>query len=197
MVDKGIAPEKIYMIEIFDYLINDSELKNEHINGVAFVGNLSKDKSPFIHQLNSKKMNFKLYLYGVGVDEHIGKNILYKGSYNPDDLPMYINQKYGLVWDGNYDESDENVSYKNYTKYNNPHKLSCYLSSGIPVIVWEKSAIADFVKKYNIGYTIKNIYDINNLNDKDYEIKRMNVLAIREKLINGYYTNRVFDEIIK
>lgn len=198
LVDNGISEEKIYEIGIFDYLVDNSQKKetNEE-DGIAFVGNLSKEKAPFIYQLDDNKMNFNLYLYGVGINENINEKIIYKGSYEPDKLPSNINQKYGLVWDGNYDESDENITYKNYTKYNNPHKLSCYIAAGIPVIVWEKSAVASFVKENNIGYVINNIYDINSLPFNDYEIKKKNVMEISEKVKNGYYTNKIFDEILK
>ena len=50
----------------------------------------------------------------------------------------------GLIWDGASDSSDEDIGMKNYTRYNNPHKLSCYMAAGLPVIVWEKSAISKF-----------------------------------------------------
>jgi hypothetical protein len=177
--------------------VSDKKVENKTIDGIAFVGNLAKEKTPFIHQLDENKMKFNLHLYGVGIDKDINSKIVYEGSFNPDELPLYINQKLGLVWDGNYDESDEDKSYKNYTKYNNPHKLSCYIASGIPVIVWEKAAVANFVKENNIGYVINNIYDINNLSFDDYETKKKNVIEISKKVRNGYYTNKVFDEILK
>ncbi len=197
LIDNGIKKENIYKIELFDYLVSDKKVENKTIDGIAFVGNLAKEKTPFIHQLDENKMKFNLHLYGVGIDKDINSKIVYEGSFNPDELPLYINQKLGLVWDGNYDESDEDKSYKNYTKYNNPHKLSCYVTSGIPVIVWEKAAVANFVKENNIGYVINNIYDINNLSLDDYETKKKNVIEISKKVRNGYYTNKVFDEILK
>ena len=197
LIDNGIREENIYKIELFDYLVSDKKVENKTIDGIAFVGNLAKEKTPFIHQLDEDKMKFNLHLYGVGIDKDINNKIVYEGSFNPDELPLYINQKLGLVWDGNYDESDKDKSYKNYTKYNNPHKLSCYIASGIPVIVWEKAAVANFVKENNIGYVINNIYDINNLSFDDYETKKKNVIEISKKVRNGYYTNKVFDEILK
>ena len=76
-------------------------------------------------------------------------------------------------------------------------KLSCYTAAGIPVIVWEKAAIADFVKKYDIGYTIKSIYDINNLDLKDYNRKQENIKELQKKVRNGYFTKRVVDKFLK
>ena len=117
-------------------------------------------------------MKYRINLYGVGIDKDINNKIKYLNKYSPDELPNKIVGDLGLIWDGNYDESDENEGFKNYTKYNNPHKLSCYIAAGLPVIVWEQSAVADFVNKYNIGYTIKNLYDINKINLTDYTTKK-------------------------
>lgn len=198
LIENGISSESIYTIDMFDYLVSEKKEKDKILKeGIAFVGNLSETKTPFIHQINESKMNFNLYLYGVGITENINKKIIYRGAFEPGNLPVIINQKLGLVWDGNYDESDENFSYKNYTRYNNPHKLSCYIAAGIPVIVWEKSAVSDFVKENNIGYLINNIYDINTLEFDDYDVKKQNVEKIRQKVSNGYYTNKVFDKILK
>ena len=194
---------KIYNLEIFDYLCDNkdkfvrSNKVNENDFTVAYAGNLYKEKSPFVHQLDSEKMKFTLNLYGIGIDKDINSRLKYKGKFPPNELPDNIEGDLGLIWDGNFDESDEEKRYKMYTKYNNPHKLSCYTAAGIPVIVWEKAAIADFVKKYDIGYTIKSIYDINNLDLKDYNRKQENIKELQKKVRNGYFTKRVVDKFLK
>jgi hypothetical protein len=199
LVDKGIDSKNIFVLEIFDYLakgkIDNKEHKLDGNLSVVYPGNLKKEKSPFIYQLDDRKMNFTLKLYGLGVQEDVSKKIQYCGSFEPADLSI-INGDLGLIWDGNFDDSDKNYSFKKYTLYNNPHKLSCCLAIGLPVIVWEETAIANFVKKYNVGYTINNLYDINNLNLKDYDEKRNNAINIGNKLRNGEYTIKVFEEII-
>ena len=202
LVEKGINESKIYILELFDYICDDKEKieYNKTIENrltVIYAGNLAKNKSPFIYELNKEKMDYTINLYGKGIDESINDKILYKGAFKPEELPNKMNGDIGLIWDGNFDERDQNEGFKNYTKYNNPHKLSCYLAMGVPVIVWEKSAIANLVKKYNVGYTIENLYEINNLNIKDYNEKRKNVKELQNKVINGYYTKRVLEEIIE
>ena len=71
------------------------------------------------------------------------------------------------------------------------------MAMGIPVIVWDKSAIANFVKENNVGYTIHNIYDINNLYLSDYDIKRKTAIQIWKKVREGYYTKKVVNNILK
>ena len=198
--ENGIIEENMYVLQLFDYLIDDKKQKvNQNIIKskvkVVYSGNLSKEKSPFIYQIDPKKINFELNLYGLGIENDIASNILYKGSFEPENVNE-IQGNVGLVWDGDLDESDVDSYFKNYLKYNNPHKLSCYMATGIPVIAWSKSAISDFIKKNNIGYLINNIYDINNIDFSDFTEKLKNVKLIRNDVLNGYYTKSVLNNII-
>lgn len=141
-------------------------------------------------------MKFQINLYGNGNEKINNKKIFYKGTFQSDN-PLTISGKLGLVWDGNYDDSDANELFKNYTRYNNPHKLSCYLAVGLPVIVWSKSAISEIVEKYNIGYQIGNLYDINNIDLSDYDEKKKNVEKLSTKLRDGFFTKEVMRKIIE
>lgn len=190
LIENKISADKIYSLELFDYLCDERE-ESENIVfdkskvKVIYTGNL--DKAPFLKQIESQKMNFTMNVYGLLTGKFENDKIIYKGTFLPDELPKNIEGDIGLVWDGNLDESDENTGFKNYTKYNNPHKLSCYIAGDMPVIVWKKSAISDFVKKYNIGYTIKSIYDINNIDFSDYSTKKENVVKLRRKSKRGIF----------
>ena len=198
LINKGIDSNKIYELELFDYLC-DGDAKEKNLNHknpkITYSGNL--DKAAFVNQLDSNKMKFELYLYGQKNKEIKNKKIIYKGKCAPDEMPNEIDGDLGLVWDGNFDESDEEESYKNYTKYNNPHKLSCYIAAGMPVIVWKKSAIADFVRENNIGYEISNLYDINIIDFSDYDVKKKNVEKLEQKVRRGYFTQSVLGKILK
>lgn len=199
LVERGIEHQKIYKIELFDYLCNDKNHiceNNEKIVKpiIAYTGNLNK--ANFIDQLQEDKMNFILDLYGTKTKEIENKKIIYKGRFLPEELPNVLNEELGLVWDGNLDESDEFESYKFYTKYNTPHKISCYIAAGLPVIVWKKSAIAEFVRKFDIGYEVSNLYEINNLDFSDYYKKKKNATSLSLKVRNGYFTKQVISQIL-
>ena len=200
LVSNGIEASKIFSLELFDYLCISSTNKINKTDdiSVVYAGNLKKEKCPFIYQLDEKLMNnFNLNIYGQGIEKFENKKIQYCGAFNPEELPNNFNGKLGLVWDGNYDESDEiNGEYKNYTKYNNPHKLSCYLAADMPVIAWEKAAISEFIVENNIGYVIGNLYDINNIDFSDYNTKKKNAQKIGKRIRNGYYTTNVLEKII-
>ncbi len=200
LVEHGVPAGSIYTNEIFDYLCGGEMPQRNGVKGeprIAYAGNLVRKKSPFLYHLDTEKMKFQLKLYGLGVNGDINSKEIYMGSYTPELLPGRIDADFGLVWDGDYEEADESEACKNYTKYNNPHKVSCYLAAGLPVIVWRKAAISKFVEENNVGYSIANIYDINNLDYADYAIKARNAAKVGEKLRNGYYTRKVMDKVLK
>ena len=79
-----------------------------------------------------------------------------------------------------------------YLKYNNPHKLSLYLASGIPVIIWEKAAEADFVRKNHLGICVASLFELSEvlkkIDKETYVQMANNVSEFSKKITNGYYT---------
>ncbi|MCT0193282.1 hypothetical protein EFM10_09625, partial [Lactobacillus helveticus] len=80
----------------------------------------------------------------------------------------------------------------NYLRYNDPHKLSLYLASGIPVIIWKKAAEAKFVEENKVGITVDSLEELpeifKSLDATQYELFAQNVEKIAKKLVNGQYT---------
>ena len=60
-------------------------------------------------------MKFSINLYGV-LDNIMNNNpkINYMGKFQPDELPNVLDCDLGLIWDGNLDDSDKNIGFKNY-----------------------------------------------------------------------------------
>lgn len=196
LLERGIPEKKLYVLEIFDYLaasLPDNSGPSDTPVRIVYAGNLRK--SPFIYQLDSSRMNYHLALYGLGLDHDLTDHISYEGSFDPDDLSM-LKGNAGLIWDGAADDSDQNEPLKNYTRYNSPHKLSCYIAAGLPVIVWRQAAVAPFVAQNDIGYLIDTLDDINTLDFSLLPQKRKNVLHLGEKVRSGGFTTTVFDQIM-
>jgi len=164
--EQGIEA-KLISLDVFDYLC-DGEVKENRktiktVNDctLVYAGNLTKEKSPFLHQLEKDKIKFKFNVYGTGTAlEDLREIVDYKGKYPPDELPNLLEGNLGVVWDGAFNDEDETFCLKNYTKYNNPHKFSMYLASNMPIIIWKKAALADFVFQNNIGIVIESLEDI-------------------------------------
>lgn len=201
LIDNGVKT-KIIVLELFDYLLNKEYPNRDYKLGksVAFAGNLAK--SEFLQREEIKDLNIKFNLYGPNFNSKNikGKNIKYNGSYGPEVIPYEIEGSFGLIWDG-ISLNECAGSFGNYLKVNNPHKLSLYIAAGLPVITWKKAAIADFIKKYDIGFTVDSLYDIekiiSSMDNKQYETYVQNVKKIQEKVCTGYFTRRALDEVEK
>lgn len=196
LVNMGFDKNKIFVLEIFDYLAKTPKIsKSGGTAGKSLVvaGNLSPIKSGYIYKLIDILDKNRLTLYGVNY-ECENKNVTYKGAFEPDELPDVLEGSYGIVWDGDsLDTCSGNTG--EYLKYNSPHKLSLYLSAGIPVIIWAKAAQADFVSKNYVGIVVD---DLNNITEKvdkiseiEYNIMKTNSVKLGNSLRNGFYTKKV------
>lgn len=154
LVGERYPDTDVQVLGMFDYLhAAKSTYRHDGIYRIIFAGNLGK--SSFLSRL--KDTGLYVNLYGVGVGKHtLTDSIIYKGCFPPDELGSHLEGDFGLVWDGDSLESCEGVL-GNYLKIIAPHKMSMYLSSGIPVIVWDGSAMRDIVVENNIGIAVTSL----------------------------------------
>lgn len=152
--------DKIKVLYLFDYLSNSSitfsDLSKKEI---VFAGNLNK--SPFIRNLNDLNGNLLFYLYGAHspyINE--GSKCVYNGKFQPDDLSN-IKGSWGLVWDGDKLDTCSGPDGE-YLRYNSSHKISLYLASGKPVIIWDQSSLKEYIEKHHLGFSIASLEEIEN-----------------------------------
>jgi hypothetical protein len=189
-IDKGVPEDKLVNLKIFDYLIDNYQYHFPTFSKTILIaGNLNAEKTKYIKYLDKLHIHFELY--GPGYNGNSTKYINYNGVMSPDDIYSVLNRGFGLVWDGN-STSTCNGKNGNYLRYNDPHKLSLYLASGIPVIIWKEAAEAKFVEENKVGITVDSLEELpeifKSLDSYQYEIFVKNVKKIAEKLINGQYT---------
>ena len=187
----GVSSNRLIPLRIFDYLLKKQEKNIIFERSITIAGNLQTVKSPYIGKL-SCLAPLKVHLYGPNYEnQKAARNINYHGSYSSDEIPQILNRGFGLVWDGDsldgcFGDTGE------YLRYNNPHKLSLYLASGIPVIIWEHAAEASFVKENNVGITVNSLYEVSTIlaemNENIYKEYLHHVKIVSEKIIHGYYT---------
>lgn len=190
-VSQYISSDKIFCIELFDYPVPEKIPVRSLAQPVCFAGNF--EKAAFVHQLY-KVENIDFNLYGPSFTAHEQKNVFYKGSFPSHELPGIVEGSFGLVWDGASINSCDD-----YLQYNNPYKLSLYIAAGLPLIVWEKSAVAEFVLQNNIGFSVGSLHDIEtvikNLPASQYELMQQNIIPIREKMAKGYFLKSVLRQL--
>lgn len=198
---KNKCTSEIINMELFDYYLDKAEVNSNFTSKkrVIFAGNLIK--SNFIYGMEPKK--YQLSLYGNGYKENKlmnQNNIIYNGSFTPNMLVKKMTGEFGLVWDG---ESVGEVSgvYGDYIRYNNPHKVSLYIACGLPIIIWENAALANFVKSNGIGICVSSLTELddvlNVLSENEYNKMKKNIVNMSDKLRTGYYTKKMFQEAEK
>lgn len=206
----------VLTLGLFDYIIdnNSNGLKkasNEELPfpnndkfSIVYAGNLSKWKSGFLHKIFEDNLlfkNYRLVLYGKGFDETEKNECLdLKGAFPPDELPYHLQGHFGLIWDG--DDTDKisgNVG--KYLKYNSPHKASLYIVSGLPLICWKEAAVFETIKKYNIGFGIDSLKDLDeklgNISEQEYYLWKSNTIKLKDKLAQGKNLEEIITQILQ
>lgn len=187
--------------EIFDYLCDEGNrsIQCHQFTGnspaIIFAGNMEKRKSPFLYELRGDKMNFRINLYGRRETTFENPKLNYCGSFPADILPGKLKGDIGLIWDGEADALSDRTAQRDYTRYNMPHKFSCYMAAGLPVIAWKGAAVAETIMKYHVGYLVDNLYGVNDLDLVDYEECRKNAESLGCKVREGYFTRRVLEKL--
>lgn len=193
LTDHDISTKKI-VLDIFDY-INPQPIQplRAYDKTFCFAGNLFK--SGFIQEVDS---NNKFVVFGANMPEKHGANTEYAGQYPPDELTAHLTQNFGLIWDGPSAKTCEGT-FGHYLLFNNPHKTSLYISSGIPIIIWDQAALADFVLENKIGITISDLTKVDealdNIDEDEYQQMKQNVSDMAERLRQGYYTHQALAKV--
>ena len=190
-IDEGYPEEKLVCLEIFDYLQPQGKREMPQFEkSLTVAGNLDVNKAQYIGQLS--QLPYKVNLFGPNCSDSLknAENVQYHGSFPSDVIPSKLDRGFGLVWDGSSINGCEGYSGQ-YLKYNNPHKLSLYLSSGLPVVIWNDAAEASFVKENQAGICVDSLENLASVFDGMDEAKYMayasNAAVIAERLKNGYY----------
>lgn len=201
MTGHGFNAEKLVCLEIFDYLSDDEmpERNPERELSIDIAGNLSPEKSGYAYKVAKENPDIRFNLYGVRYEEGIiGENAVYRGSFTPEELMKELNGRFGLVWDGAEIYSCVGNT-GNYLRYNNPHKCSLFLASGIPVIIWKQAALAPFIEQNNVGITVESLLDLKStlasISEEDYLRMVQNVEKLGEKLRSGHFLKNALETL--
>ena len=203
LVSMGRAEEKLVSLGIFDYLLSEEpETHPEYSEGVMVAGLLDRHKSEYLYHLDELKGSCKFNLFGLyfsGEDMYPESKVVYHGAFPADELHKHLKGGFGLVWDGTSTATCAGPVGQ-YLKYNNPHKASSYLAAGFPLIVWDKSALAEFVSKNGIGLCVSSLQDMEEavaaVTNEEYDKMVKNVQIIGQKVRKGFFTTKAVNEML-
>ena len=195
----GIRESKIVTLELFDYRLGQMPDRPVYPkNTVIVAGNLDPRKSVYVYSLH-EAAGVRFHLFGIKYDDSEKyENVTYHGAFDPEELVAHLEGAFGLVWDGDsIDTCAGQIG--NYLQYNNPHKLSLYMAAGIPAVVWDRSAVSEFVKKYGVGVAVSSLRDLPAalaaLSEEDYARMVQNAAAVSEKVRAGAFLNAAMDRV--
>ncbi len=177
--------------DFFDFLSSPSVQPRIISPSIVFAGNLSK--SPFLEkfgQLSRGHPDLHFDIYGPHQTQEMlaQPNLVWHGVEDPHGLPQKLKGSFGLLWDGTSIQGMDG-SIGRYMKYISHHKLSLYILSGLPIIVPIESAGEYLVKKYKIGFAVKDLSGIeeaiNVLSEEEYQQMRKNMQPLAKKISTG------------
>lgn len=191
----GVRDCRYVDLEIFDYLfkkVNTRNFNDSDKYRIIIAGNLAKSKAGYIYDPQWIRGKLSLMLYGANyqMNANAEEKVTYMGNFPPDEVPERLSNGFGLIWDGNKLEGCGGNTGE-YLKINNPHKASLYVASGIPLIVWSQSALADFVRQWGVGICVDTLLgletEIEKLSKQEFEDICRNVQMVSEKIRTGYF----------
>ena len=158
LVNQGVDPQRLTVLGLFDYatpaLMPERRLSQE----VCYAGNLRKDKAGWLYAMPRTKLTW--HLWGEGWKGKKSRtDLVLHGSATPEALPGRLEGSFGVVWDGDVPDAGRGV-YGAYMLINAPHKLSLYLAAGMPVVVWSKAAVADWVREAGVGLALDDLTEL-------------------------------------
>lgn len=186
---------KMVVLGLFDYLSDSEPTASRALSGkrpgLMFAGNVGPVANGWIYELAEAEPDVDLVLYGGGMD-HTRKrsNMIEKGFVDSNTLIATAEGDYGVVWYGS--SLDEGAGpLGDYLQYNAPHKTSLYLRAGIPVIIWDKAALAQIVRELGVGIAVPSLRGIGKVlaavTPEQYETMRKNAAEVAQKLASGQF----------
>lgn len=185
----------------FDFLSDASrdfyvQARGSFEKRLVFAGNL--DKSRF---LANWSYDTPITAFGSTPQHFVmDDRVDYRGSFAQEQLPFELPYGFGMAWDS--DTNNENGgadTYRDYTRYNNPHKVSMYLASGLPVVLWSQAGMARFVTANHVGLVIDSLDDVDRvmaaLEPEELQDMLQHAQAMRDALRSGFFTRRVLAEL--
>ena len=71
------------------------------------------------------------------------------------------------------------------------------MAAGLSLVAWRDDDIAEVIDKYQVGYLIEDLHEINNLGLSWYRKYKENVKGLQNKIRLGYFTLKKWEEAKK
>ena len=185
LIGQGAAEDRLINLQMLDRLSEDPVPERPLAPAVCVVGDLSRKRSRYLHEIPRGKLTW--HLHGEGWKGKAKRtDMLYHGG-----KTTQLEGSFGLIWEGQSARVCTGAQGA-YMMLSTPRKMSLYLTQGMPVIVWKWSAMAEFVRENGLGLVIDQIADIHGaisaLTAEEYAEMASSARAWGEKLRRGDMT---------
>lgn len=193
----------IVEIGLWDYL-SESESNKEGPSAspglhIVYAGDLSLRANEWLYKLAELEKNIELLVYGEGFDESRKRtNIKWEGFADSDSIVAACKGDYGIVW---YEDSLDDITgpIGEYLPYCASHKASLYLRAGLPVIIWEKAALAKILIELGVGIAVPALSNLRErlmaVTEEEYATMRKKARLVGEKIKKGGFLSDAVKKI--
>lgn len=193
-----------YRSAFFNQSSNQKVTTNQNLlPQVVYAGALSMRKNSFLVELSKSLSNWNLTIVGnkdglQGLEDN--PHIEYKGFMPSEDFIRTVDADFGLVWDGD-SLTTCSGNFGEYLRWNSPHKVSFYLRSSLPVIVWSESAIAPVIEQAHAGFAVSSLEKLDeklaHISPEEIVEMKKNAAAMAKKLDEGYFLQKAISHAKK
>ncbi|MCM1022231.1 MAG: galactofuranosyltransferase [Muribaculum sp.] len=169
---------------------------------LVYAGALGMRKNSFLLKMPHLAERFTLRVYGnaeglPGLTDTAGADV--RGFLPQEEFIAQSPGNFGLVWDGDSLDCCSG-NFGEYLRWNSPHKASFYLRAGIPLIVWQQSAIAPIVKQLGVGVVAETIAEaadkLQSMTPQQYSKLKANACLTAARLQQGYFFTQALRQAI-
>ena len=192
LTGQGIRAENIIPLQLGDYLTDEPILRRRLEMSVGVAGNLARRYSPYLYELPRTRLHWRLA--GEG----------WKARARRTDITCHSHRMtepqgaFGLCWAGASANLVSGAAGA-YMMLACPRTLSLYLACGMPVIVWKWSAMAEFVRRNNLGLVVDNLGEmpgaIAALTAEAYDAMAASARTWGERIRRGDMTRDALDRL--
>lgn len=198
---KGIS-EPLHVFDFFSDSQSPDRKKSWPMQQIVYAGQLALRKNRFLYDVGNHVVGYRINVYGKGFDNSSAARpevFSTKGFMLPDKLISGAEGDFGLVWDGDSVDCCSG-NWGEYLMVNTPHKVSLYIRCGLPIIIWRKAAMAQFIEENGIGICVDSLRDMasiyHNFTQEEYNRMCDNVQRVSRMMSEGYYFRRAITAVM-
>lgn len=169
---------------------------------IVYAGSIARRKNMFLTKIEEHLEQLEVHVFGRNSIPELesSRHLLLHPLMEPDDFIATVEGDFGLVWDGDSLTACTGA-FGEYLEINTPHKASFYLRAGLPLIVWDRSAISSIIEREGIGISVNRIDTLekrlNGIPEREMQEMRANVQRVASALAEGESMRRAVEKALE